>query len=158
MSDLQAMMDRFAIRELIERYCNITNRRAWSEMPELFTEDVTWSVKGIPEFGPVTDFVGRDAFVAGVTGVVEQCSMLLHLTGACRVIVDGDTANSTCALQEVATFGDEGAGIYLVGVYYDRFRRTEEGWKFTRREFHPHFISRELPPYQIFPITDPEPA
>lgn len=155
MSDIQSVIDRGEIRDLIERYCNIINRRAWSEMPALFTEDAHWEVHNIEEFGPVNTFDGRDAIVAAVTAVVEGCTMLLHMTGACEVRVSGDTATATLSLQEIATFGDQGEGIYLVGLYYDFLKRTAEGWKFTRREFHPRFITRQVPPARIFGIYDP---
>lgn len=155
MNNMHETMDRFAIRELIDRYCNIINRRAWAEMPAVWAEDARWTVNDIPEFGPVTTFHGRDAVVAAVTGVVEMCSMLLHMTGACEVRVDGDTATATVSLQEVATFGDEGAGIYLLGIYYDEIVRTGEGWKFRSREFHPRFVTRQLPPAETFPILAP---
>ena len=155
MTDTAAAMDRFAIREQIERYCNIINRRAWAEMPALWVEDGRWVVKDIPEMGPSDTFLGRDTIVAAVTGVVEACTMLQHMTGACEVRVNGDTATATLSLQEIATFGTEGAGIYLIGIYYDNLVRTPDGWKFRSREFHPRFVTRQVPPADIFPLHAP---
>lgn len=155
MSDINDVADRLALRELIDSYCNVVNRRAWAEMPALYTEDAKWAVLGVEEVGEVNRWEGRDNVVAAVTNMVEQCTMLLHMTGACQVRVSGDTATATLALQEIAKFPD-GNGIYLIGIYYDKMRRTAEGWKFSSREFHARYLNRHQPMLgEHFPLYDP---
>ena len=154
MADLNELADRIAIRELIDTYCNIINRRAWDEMPAVYTEDAKWAVLGVRELGDDNRWEGRDNVVAAVRNMVDMCEMLQHMTGACQIRIDGDTATATLSLQEIAMF-DANNGLYLLGIYYDRMRRTPEGWKFYNREFHARYARRDGMAAEIFPLYDP---
>lgn len=153
MQDFSELADRFLIRELIDGYCNIVNRRAWSELSALFTEDAKWTLLGVSAPGVNNSWDGRDRIVRAVTRAVDRYPMLLHITGSCQVRLMGDTATASTALQEVVK-ADDNDGIYLLGVYYDDLLRTAEGWKFRKREFHARFINRQPMPGEVFPVHD----
>lgn len=144
-------VDIAAIKDRIEEYCCLLNRRKWDELPDLWTEDAIWITTGTVR---ERFYKGRDSVVDAIVQTVETYPMLLQITGSAKVKVEGDAASSVCAIQEVVKVGEE-EGIYLLGLYYDRLRRTAEGWKFVSREFHCRYFNRHKMTGDAFPLASP---
>jgi uncharacterized protein (TIGR02246 family) len=116
------------IRNLSARFTDAVNRRASADLAELFVEDGTWHVPGVPTV------VGRPAIAAQLDTLLTSLERLIQLTHSGHVNVAGDTANAVWYLTEQAQ-DTAGNGFAFTGVYTDRMVRTDEGWRFAERRF-----------------------
>jgi len=135
----QAVLDKLAIREVLERYMRHNDDRAADRIAELFDEDAVFQVMG-------RLVVGREAireFFGGggpqprpwtEPGELLKQPPSVHLSGNPVIDVDGDTATSELDFL-VVNRGDDGrARSRLVGRYRDRLRRLDDGrWVITSR-------------------------
>ncbi|MFC5180842.1 nuclear transport factor 2 family protein [Actinomadura harenae] len=123
---LRQITDRSAILEVATRYAAALDAKDWAELGSLFTEDATWEYAGDGAPLPAPDAVAR------ISLVLQPLQATQHLLGNHMVKVDGDEAEHTCYVQ--AQHVGQGGQKYLgAGRYTDRLRRTNEGWRFTRR-------------------------
>ena len=132
--DLQNVADLIAIRSILDEYCLRLEVDSFDAWLDLFTPDTEYEV-----FRRVLR--GRDE----VSAMLSQAPHGLHLGGAARIVVDGDTAE---ALQNYAFFGDDEA-TSNTGWYYRTLVRTEAGWKISRTRVKIHkrnLFGRMLPP------------
>lgn len=129
-----ATSDVLAIRDLTARFTDAVNRRDPEALGRLFTEDGEWVVPGVPTS------VGPAAAADQIRGLLSTFTYLVQLLHSGHVQVDGDTASATWYLTESASDGAD-ATFGFTGVYRDEVRRTEAGWRFSRREFS--FLHRE---------------
>jgi 3-phenylpropionate/cinnamic acid dioxygenase small subunit len=123
----QELSDRFEIQDLIARYSQLLDLRAWDEMDALFTEDCvldytsTGAIKGSwPEHKAfdikmLTPFKGTQ-----------------HLMGLPIIIVTGDAATARTICFNPMIINDK--KLFYVGLWYDdELRRTDTGWRFAKR-------------------------
>jgi 3-phenylpropionate/cinnamic acid dioxygenase small subunit len=123
----QELSDRFEIQDLIARYSQLLDRRAWDEMDALFTVDCvldytsTGAIKGSwPEHKAydmevLTPFKGTQ-----------------HVMGLPVIHVDGDTASARTICFNPMIINDK--KLFYVGLWYDdELVRTETGWRFAKR-------------------------
>jgi hypothetical protein len=123
----QELSDRFEIQDLIARYSQLLDRRAWDEMDALFTVDCvldytsTGAIKGSwPEHKAydmevLTPFKGTQ-----------------HVMGLPVIHVDGDTAAARTICFNPMIINDK--KLFYVGLWYDdELVRTETGWRFAKR-------------------------
>jgi uncharacterized protein (TIGR02246 family) len=128
-TDAAEWFDKFAIREVIERYMRWNDDGDFTSMVGLFTEDATFQF-----FGRV--LVGREAiseFFAGVFPAppahwTEGGSLFVqprsvHISSNPIIVVAGDAATAETDFQVVQRNRDGRAEVTLVGRYRDRFRR-----------------------------------
>ncbi|MEN8160338.1 MAG: nuclear transport factor 2 family protein [Myxococcota bacterium] len=122
------LADRLALRELACRYARAIDRRDWALARELFTED---SVLVAPHFV----ISGADAIVRGFR-VVERYRSTFHAVLNQLFEVAGDEANGETYCVASHLFDRDGRAMKLDwGIrYQDHCRRTEDGWRFARRE------------------------
>jgi 3-phenylpropionate/cinnamic acid dioxygenase small subunit len=126
---VQELLDKSAITEVVHTAAYAMDARDW----DLFATCYALEAEG--------DYVnakavGREAIIAGTKAFLEPLDATQHLVGNLRVTVDGDlaTTHATFIAQHVrAETG--GSGQYLLGgTYTDTLRRTDTGWKITRRQ------------------------
>jgi 3-phenylpropionate/cinnamic acid dioxygenase small subunit len=123
----QELSDRFEIQDLIARYSQLLDLRAWDDMDALFTEDCvldytsTGAIKGSwPEHKAfdikmLTPFKGTQ-----------------HLMGLPIITVTGDAATARTICFNPMIINDK--KIFYVGLWYDdELRRTDTGWRFAKR-------------------------
>jgi hypothetical protein len=115
--------------ELLERLADVAaalDERNWTALGEAFTADAEGYGR-----------TGRDGIVARVRAHLGGCGPSQHLLGQSRVTVDGDAARSlTYARVHHVGAGDRAEAFYeCLGQYDDRWLRTAEGWRLTRRQF-----------------------
>jgi hypothetical protein len=95
-----------------------------------FTDDA------IVELGPNPAQRGaaaRDFLIAAFT----EFEATHHLVGQINVLVDGHDASGVtygCATHVVSRSSPASAWM-VAGVYHDRFRRGQDGWRFAERRF-----------------------
>ncbi|MEH0420778.1 nuclear transport factor 2 family protein [Streptomyces sp. B21-083] len=126
---VQELLDKAAIAKLIHTVARAMDARDWDQLTTCFVPE---AVGDFPN--AVVD--SRDAIVAGMKGLLEPLNATQHLVANINVSVEGDTAtaHATFMAQHVRAAAD-GNGHYIMGGDYDdNFRRTDDGWKFTRRQ------------------------
>ncbi len=138
-ADLQTVLDKLAIREVLERYMRYNDDGAADRIAELFDEDAVLQVIGHL-------FIGRAAIRELYRGERErdpapwtdQGELLkqpasVHISSNPIIDVDGDGATSELDFLVVRR-NEKGAVNTLVGRYRDRLRRREDGsWVITSR-------------------------
>lgn len=134
------LLDKLAIREVLERYMRYNDDRAADRIVELFDEDAVFQVMG-------RLVVGREAIHAMFRGDAdadpkpwtEQGELLkqpgsLHLCANPVIDIDGDTATSELDFHVVSRNDEGRARTSLIGRYRDRLRRLDDGrWVITHR-------------------------
>jgi ketosteroid isomerase-like protein len=117
--------DQIEIQELVHRYCDALCQRDRDAWVATFAEDGMWtSGRG--------EVVGRDALSDAFLRVMELFQHVLQLTHNGEVKVDGDTAHGRWYITEYGLTA-KGRHTFYIAHYDDDYRRTTEGWRFTRR-------------------------
>lgn len=125
---IQRLEDIEAIRRLKSLYSHYANVGEGSGDPEkfaaLFTEDCEWDLSNNP-------LHGRQAIIDRLHEIERLHYIGLHFALNPRIDVNGDEAYGEWDLI-FPVYPPDGAPMTTVcGFYWDRFRRTEDGWKFT---------------------------
>ena len=115
MPDIQS--DELAIRKVLDEYCLRLEVNAFDEWMDLFTHDTLYEVYKLA-------LKGR----AEVTKVLSQAPHGVHIPGAARIVVDGDTAETIQNYLFISTGTDE----WNAGWYFRDLVRTAQGWKISR--------------------------
>lgn len=130
----QELSDRFELQDLVFRYAQLIDSKQFDELRNLFTADahIDYSAFG----GSVGNLEETIAFLhAAVTN--ELFPNTQHLNANVQIAVSGDTATGRvmCFNPMVMTVPGEGARTYFLGLWYvDEYRRTEAGWRISRRQ------------------------
>lgn len=114
---LQSLADELAIRRVLDEYCLRLELNTFEEWMDLFTEDTVYEVYGMK-------LEGR----AKVTEVLSQAPHGVHLGGAARIVIEGDTAQTVQNYAFVSTSTDE----WNAGWYHRMLVRRDDGWKIAR--------------------------
>jgi uncharacterized protein (TIGR02246 family) len=126
---VQDLLDRDALRRLVERYATAVDHRDLEAAAGCFLPDGRLTV------GEGAALEGRDAIV-GALGRLERYAVTAHLLGHSNHAVDGDraTGESWCRAHHV--YDDEGGTRrdWVMAIrYLDRYVRSEEGWMIEDR-------------------------
>src|SRR5262249_45734345 len=129
-AQLQALIDRAEIENLLARYAAALDGHDWELLATCFTTDARY------RFPHAGDAVGFDAIAEVCRASLEQLDASQHLIGSPHAEVEGDRARSRCSVQaQHVRRGAEGGRNYVVaGTYVDELRRTDAGWRIERRE------------------------
>lgn len=134
-TDPQRIADTLAIRAVLDEYCLRLEIDAFERWLDLFTDDTEYEV-----FRRVLR--GR----AEVAAMLSQAPHGVHLGGAARIVLDGDTAE---VVQNYAFFADADKEEHSnTGWYYRTLVRTTAGWKISRTRVKIHqrsLFGRMLP-------------
>jgi ketosteroid isomerase-like protein len=121
---IREIEDRNEVRDLTHRYCEMVWRKVGATQADLFTDDGVLLLDGKREVA------GRAALQAWFSNLSNDAHPYIHNH---LITITGDTAKATCYVDN--HLGD---GSTLAGGYYeDEFRKTPQGWKFSRRRFNP---------------------
>jgi 3-phenylpropionate/cinnamic acid dioxygenase small subunit len=127
---LQEVEDRDAIQRLCIELSNRLDARDLAGYGALFTQDGEWA--GV---------VGRAVGPAEIEAILSKyCKpweseghRTYHTSLDLVIDLDGDTARATSKWEHVVRGEKDEPVTWHLGTYDDRFRRTPEGWRFTRR-------------------------
>lgn len=129
---LEDLLDRSDISDMIVAYGRALDEKDWDGYAALFTDDAEL------EF-PFME--GEWARSSGGPGLAEKVARGLrgfhithHMMTNQQVWIDGDTARSTSYLHSVHVRkeGDEEDHWDLGGWHHCEYRRTPDGWRFTK--------------------------
>ena len=122
--DLQLLLDRAEIGELMVAYARCIDRRDWPGMQRCYAED------GVMDHGAVA--VGRDQVPVLSEKILTGVASSHHVVDSPAITVEGDQAELHC--HYLATHvAEDGRIIRQAGGFYDcTLRRTAEGWRFAR--------------------------
>ena len=139
MDDLSRLVAEQACAALITRYTHLVDEGQASEVADLFTADGVWA-------SPESTFEGRDAIRAAFLRREKSRRRSRHVcTNVAIDVADEGNATGLCYLTLFRTDAEEtpprGTAPDLVGVYRDRFVRTDDdGWRFASRLTEVSFV------------------
>lgn len=116
-ASLGKIADELAIRALFDEYCLRLEISDFEEWLDLFTDDAIYEVFR-------RELKGRDE----IRAMLSQAPHGVHIGGAARIELDGDTAET---VQNYQFIGEDPA-TSNVGWYYRTVVRTDTGWKISR--------------------------
>ena len=122
---LQWLVDRAAISDLIVAMARALDERDGSAYAELFTDD------GVLELGELR-IVGRDALAEGVGHNLGGYGAVWHLSSNHGIEIDGDDARVRSYVIGVHRHGDDLAHhADMAGWYDSTLQRTSAAWRFA---------------------------
>src|SRR3954463_2258527 len=130
--DLQALVDRLEIGELLARYSTALDSRDWNLLAEVFTPDAEC------DYGSLGNPHGVDEITTLVRSTIGDLDSTQHLVGNVVVSVDGDEATADCYLisQHIRQGTPGGDHYFLGGPERDRGVRPPAGWRIAHRTLH----------------------
>jgi hypothetical protein len=128
--------DVVAIERLQSAYADVVNRRAWSELGELFLADAVIRIDTVSR--PVIEVVGPEQLGEFIGGAVERFAFFEFVRLNSHLELDDDApvaARGRLFMCEIRR--DVGTLDWSVayGVYRDRYVRDGDRWRFGRRDY-----------------------
>jgi ketosteroid isomerase-like protein len=128
MSDFQAIADRVEIEALRGEAVDAQMTDNYDRFASLFAPDGVWRVPAVN-----AEFAGREEIRAGIKRLKEDLwDYLVQTTHPGTIQLDGDIASGRAYVLSFGRFRDGGSHLNY-SVYYDRYQRTPDGWKFAER-------------------------
>lgn len=122
------------LHDLAQRYCIGADQRDLELWISVWTPDAVW------ETGPEAERTlnGIAAISAAVQAQWDALPIMQHATTNHRVVVTGDTATGHSDVVVMVQLGEQvraDAGKWILGggTYADEYRRTDDGWRISRR-------------------------
>ena len=127
---LQEISDRLELQDLVTQYADIIDRKAFSELNTIFTDDA------------IIDYEATGALKCSVKEMIafltEAMSLFpnhQHLVSNTHFKVDGDTATGrVMCFNPMEMAVEDGTQTFILGIWYvDEFARINGRWLFTSR-------------------------
>jgi len=125
MDALVRLQELEAIRELLTRYAITLDDHAWEDFAELFTEEATFTVNGVP-------FAGRDALVRFIADSLPEDYLCKHICTAPLIELATDAA--TARARTDVLWVTQNYQIAVIGRYEDSLVKRDGRWLFDRRD------------------------
>lgn len=125
---LDELLDREAIRELIMAYCNAADRHDHVRMRALYHEDAI-DDHGHFACGPAMDFIDK------LPEIQAGMAILHHNVTTVNLKLDGDRAEGEVYILAFHKVKDEhdGYDVLIGGRYFDKYEKRGGVWKFSHR-------------------------
>jgi hypothetical protein len=129
---VEAITDRLAITDVVNRYFDLVDAKRWDDMHQVFTEDATAQ--------ETADRVlqGRAQIVAGFRSYEDSDEIVLYdHAGSFTPIIHGDTAEVDVRVRSMhhGVGPREGKFYESLAVMPIRLARTPDGWRFTHYDW-----------------------
>jgi ketosteroid isomerase-like protein len=133
---LSGLVDRIAIRELVDAYAHCADRRDAAGQMALFAEDTRFVVFMDAQSPTPTQTVEGRAGLAPIFEHLNIYRATTHFNGQSTVQLDGDHATgvSYCLAHHVADAGDVTTLTVASIRYLDQFVRIDCAWRFAERK------------------------
>ena len=152
MGRFEDIADRFEIEALRGEFTDALAMKDYDRFASLFTKDAEVRIPGTP-----FDFTGRSAIRAGVERAQGAWEFFVQTVHPGSTTVDGDTATGRTYIGELGRFHD-GGSHQNYAIYHDRYRRTEDGWRFSERIYEVRYIDTTPLPGKAGPQAIEMPA
>lgn len=134
-----SVSDKLEILELYSRYIHTLNKGDGDGFAACFTKDGVFNrPKGSERANiPVTRTVGTAALAELIRRAYQDGGGRRRRSHANILITEAEVENEAqgeASFMLVIASGTAPASIALTGMAYDRFRRTENGWRFAQRD------------------------
>jgi hypothetical protein len=132
--DLDMVIDRFAITDVVNRFFELVDSRRWDLMDEVFAEDATMQET------PDRVVQGRAAIVdnfRNFEGSDEDEIVLYDHVGSFTPVVHGETAEADVRVRSMhyGVGPREGKFYESLVVMAVRLVRTPDGWRFSHHDW-----------------------
>jgi ketosteroid isomerase-like protein len=134
MSDFQAIADRVEIEALRGEFTDAAMMRDYDRVTELFTPDATVRMPYLN-----VELTGWEEIRAWGDRVPTMVEFLVQNTHPGMIRIDGDTATGRAYMSEIIRLRD-GSSDLNYAIYHDRYRRTQDGWRFTERVYEIRYL------------------
>ena len=142
--DLGRIVRRLAIEELYAEYAHCLDSDALEAWPDFFTEQCHYRITSVENYtagmplgiiyANSRDML-RDRISALRDANIYEPQSYRHLISGLRVERNGvDAVELSANFLVVRTMHDGAMSLFGAGRYVDRVVRTEEGWKFARKD------------------------
>ncbi|WP_030233360.1 nuclear transport factor 2 family protein [Streptomyces sp. NRRL S-350] len=157
MNDFQAIADRVEIAALQYEFTDAVMMRDRARLARLFTPDGALRMPDVP-----VELVGPEQIRVGGEKLQEQWDFFVQNTHPGSIRIDGDTATGRAHMHEIASLKNGFQGLNYA-IYHDRYRRTEDGWRFTERVYEVRYadttpLTGSAPASARASFTDPAPS
>jgi 3-phenylpropionate/cinnamic acid dioxygenase small subunit len=122
--------------DLVVRYATGIDRRDWDLFRTCWTDDA------VTDYGVVGHWDSGDAITKFMFDVHADCGHTAHRVGNYEVHAEGDGYASRTYVDAIVMRGDNRKGLQMLGFYDDQYRRTDDGWRISRRVFVPTITVR----------------
>ena len=124
------------IQRLLSAYADAVNRRAWDEFPPLFLDEAVIALT--TSKGQTLEVAGAVELGRFIDGAIEafEFFQLVFLNSHFEIELAKGTATGRNFMVEMRQDRASGRWTRVFGVYQDRYRRGEHGWKFEHRAFN----------------------
>ena len=125
--------DHIAIQRLMYLYAHCADNRDYAGFSEVFCEDAVFDYSG-REVTPLTS-------IQDMMRTLDKYTSTLHQVYNTLYNVEGDTAEGETYCLASHLYEERGATMKIdMGItYWDRLRRTSEGWRIALRKFNLHW-------------------
>ena len=129
MLSLAEISDRLEIQQLLVDYSTAIDNRRFDDLDRVFTPDAHIDYTDLG--GIAGTFRDVKAWLAEV---LPNFPAYFHMLGNFDIRIDGDMASSRTILFNPMKLSDDSDQVMFCGLWYDdKFIRTAEGWRMTRR-------------------------
>lgn len=141
----EQVADRLAIRELVDAYAHLADRRDPQGQAALFTDDARVAVyDGEPDTTePAQVLTGRNELATAFASL-QNYDRTTHLNGQSTVTVDGDdaTGETYCLAHHLWTEQGQRTLMVMSIRYHDTFVRQSGRWFFAERRLITDWVDR----------------
>lgn len=123
-----------ALWRLQASYADVVNRRAWSELADLFRPDAVLHLDTVT--APLQDFVGPEAVGSFIGTAIERFDHFSFVILNTVVDLTGqDTARGRIFMCEIRHDTTEDNWTFAYGLYQDQYVRVDKRWWFSARNY-----------------------
>ena len=130
------VVDRVALRDLVDAYARAVARRDVGAVAALFTADGRLVSRLHDTGGAPIVRQGRDEITAALTAGLDRYLLTTHVVGGQVVTIDGDgaTGDTVCLAHHVYEKGGARRMLVMAVRYADTYAREPGGWGFAERQ------------------------
>jgi ketosteroid isomerase-like protein len=131
MTDITSLMAEIGIRQLHARYIDAVWRKDYTAFAECFAQDCEWRIAG-------TVVKGREAAVTFIGRMFDDFkSIFVQLSTPILTVGDAEASGRTYFTAR--NIFKDGKPFAPMGMYYERFVREGDAWRFKWRLFQTHY-------------------
>lgn len=136
-SDIQRVADKQALKELVDKFSILADRKDAQAQMELFTDDAV--VESYLDGKLISNLKGKEKIGKAFAGFLARFETVFHINGQQVVHINGDKATGTAYCQVVLIGADKNGKRMMTtqGVSYDdEYVRSNGHWLIAKRISH----------------------